>query len=204
MSRFGNSNIVEIDQEIENCTPRTTKRTHISIWNQFSAFYEEKGYVLNETTSVENLANILKDYAFNMKKVDGTDYKEGVIKTMWNITAKQLQQLYFDNYNIVFDPFKDVMFRQARNARDTKRKLLQKDPTKKKQSSKAFTPTEYQSIIQLFDEDTAAGLQKKFYQIAAVELAWRGGEAVNCLVDYFQTELDNKGIATGKEFKSIQ
>lgn len=92
---------VQIDQKIENCTPRTTKRTHKSIWNQFSAFYEEKRYVLNETTSVENLANILKDYAFNMKKVDETDSKKGVIKTMWNITAKQLQQLYFYNYNSI-------------------------------------------------------------------------------------------------------
>lgn len=64
----------------------------------------------NETATLQHLNNILKDYTFNIKKVDGNDYKKEVITTMWNITAKKLQQFYFENYNIVFDPFKNLVF----------------------------------------------------------------------------------------------
>jgi hypothetical protein len=29
----------------------------------------------------------MKDFGFNMKKLDGTDYKEEVVKTLWNTVA---------------------------------------------------------------------------------------------------------------------
>ncbi|KAJ8914799.1 hypothetical protein NQ315_014543 [Exocentrus adspersus] len=123
---------------------------------------------------MECLGSILKDYAFNIKKTGGADYKESVIKTMWNIiTSKKLQQHYYDNFNIIFDPFKDVHFQQARKARDTKRGLLQKDPTKRNQSSTAFTPNEYHTITNSFDEDTPAGVQQKFSSSKISMERWR-------------------------------
>ena len=46
-----------------------------------------RGYILTSSTSKKELANTLKDWAFNMRKIDGSDYKE-VVKAMWNISAK--------------------------------------------------------------------------------------------------------------------
>lgn len=43
--------------------------------------------------SVVQLANILEDFAFNMKKKIFEDYKESVVKVIWNSTAKQLQEI---------------------------------------------------------------------------------------------------------------
>lgn len=49
----------------------------------------------------------MEDFAFNRKRWDGGDYKENIVKVMWNLSAKQLQEIYFDNFHIKFDPFCD-------------------------------------------------------------------------------------------------
>uniref|UniRef100_A0A6P7G4Q1 Uncharacterized protein LOC114337629 n=1 Tax=Diabrotica virgifera virgifera TaxID=50390 RepID=A0A6P7G4Q1_DIAVI len=108
-----------------------------------------------------------------MRKTDGSDYKEGVIKTIWNTTAKLVQQKYFCEYQRHIDPFKDITFKEARAARDSKRKLLQTVPDKRKMSSVAMTSAEYKNMCLQWDEDTPEGHQKKLFHIAAVELAWR-------------------------------
>jgi SMC interacting uncharacterized protein involved in chromosome segregation len=41
-------------------------------------------------------------------------------------------------YKRVFNPFTDILFKKARNARDTNRKILQAIPEKRKVSSKAL------------------------------------------------------------------
>lgn len=102
-----------------------TQKAHASSWNQFEQFCVTKGYVLNQHTSVEQLSEILEDFACNMKKLNGSEYKEGVIKTQWNRIAKMLQKKFSNEYNIVFDPFRDELFQNARSARNTKRRLLQ-------------------------------------------------------------------------------
>ncbi|CAH1099053.1 unnamed protein product [Psylliodes chrysocephalus] len=117
-----------------------------------------------------------------MRKIDGSDYKECVVKTIWNTSAKLLQEKYYNKYSRSFDPLKDIIFQSARNARDTKRKLLQGNAHKRKISSVPLT-YEHQAICTQWDEDTPTGLQKKFFQIAAVELSWRGSEAANCLLE---------------------
>lgn len=81
-------------------------------------------------------------------------------------------------------PFKSVIFKQSRNAHDATRKNLQSDPTKRKTRSVPLNPIEINKIINLWNENTPEGLQRKFYHIVAVELAWRGGEAVICLIDF--------------------
>ncbi|XP_045473938.1 uncharacterized protein LOC123680198 [Harmonia axyridis] len=133
-----------------------------------------------------------------MKKENGENYKELVVKTMWNTVAKKMQEMYFVKWKIIFDPFKDIIFKSSREARNAKRRNLQTCANKRKCSSASLKLDEYYAMVSLWDENTPAGLQRKFYHIASVELAWRGGEAVNCKVHYFKEEVDNSGMKTGR------
>jgi hypothetical protein len=58
-------------------------------------------------------------------------------------------------------------------------------------SSKALKKQEIFEMALSWIEEEPVGLQRKFYHIAANELAWRGGEAANCKVFYFKIETDN-------------
>ncbi|KAK9881460.1 hypothetical protein WA026_016346 [Henosepilachna vigintioctopunctata] len=169
MKRYGTSSGTEIDKEIEDLTPQNTVKTHKYVWKQFTEFCERRNYKLCAQTSEEQLASILKDWAFNMKRADGTEYKE-----------------------------------DARKARAAERKKLQAIPEKRKTNSVALKAEEISKIISNFDENTPDDLQKKFYQICSVQLAWRGNEAVFCLTDYFKAECDNYGQPTGRiEYNTI-
>ena len=53
-----------------------------SAWKQFSQFVEERNYNLEKDTSPEDLAKILEDYGYKMKKRNGEDYKESSIKSL--------------------------------------------------------------------------------------------------------------------------
>lgn len=164
MSRFGKENKEYIRQEVQNLMPQNTKKSKESVWRQFMQFCHEKHYDINNSSiSIEALSQILEDYAFNMKKKDSEDYKEGVVKVLWNSTAKQLQEMFFNQYKIKFDPFSDPEFAPARVARDAKRKKLQRDPLKRKLSSTALNNEEYKKILQICDEDSPEGLQRKFF-----------------------------------------
>ncbi|KAJ3646224.1 hypothetical protein Zmor_023819 [Zophobas morio] len=196
--RFGRNTPKEIDDSITNITPLNTKNSRNSIWRQFEKFCGERKYVFDGNTSTEKLAVILKDWGYNMKKVDGNDYKEAVIKTMWNVTAKQLQELYFNKFGIKFDPFVDLEFKGSRNARDAKRRNLQIQPEKRKTSSSILTLEEYNKILKIYNEDTPDGLQKMFFYVAGLELAWRGCEGVNVTIKHFKEESDNCGLPTGR------
>lgn len=198
MSRFGSDSLSNIDLAIEKSIPYNTLRTHTSIWKQFMTFCKAKNYELMENTTLEQLNLILKDWAWNMKKENGENYKELVVKTMWNTVAKKMQEMYFVKWKIIFDPFKDIIFKSSREARNAKRRNLQTCANKRKCSSASLKLDEYYAMVSLWDENTPAGLQRKFYHIASVELAWRGGEAVNCKVHYFKEEVDNSGIKTGR------
>ena len=95
MSRFGESSSGEIEKAINNNVPRNTVNSTTSIWRQFTLFCVGKKIKLVEETSTE--AAILCDWAFNMKKSNGEDYKESAVKTIWNTSAKMLQEKYFKN-----------------------------------------------------------------------------------------------------------
>ena len=198
MSRFGCNSTEIIDQQIIENVPRNTVKSKTYVWKQFTNFCEERKYELKVDTTTEHLAFIMKDFAFNMRKIDGNDYKESVVKTIWNTTAKLLQEKYFSEFGRSFDPFKDLLFQSARMAQDSKRKLLQATPEKRKTSSTAMTPEEYNSMCLQWDENTPTGLQKKFFLIAAVELAWRGNEGALCILQHFKDEVDNKGSLTNR------
>ncbi|KAK4877572.1 hypothetical protein RN001_010078 [Aquatica leii] len=198
MSRFGNIPDVSVNELIQNSIPRKTTQCRESVWNQFTEFFQQRKYVLSESLSTDMIANILKDYAFNIRKRNREDYKESCIKTIWNTTAKLVQDLYFNKYNRRIDPFSDIVFKAAREARNTKRKQLQSIPEKRKVSAEAFSLEEIDKIINSFDEDTPESLQKKFFHIVSFELAWRGGEESNCITEYFKEEIGNDECATGR------
>lgn len=204
MARFGSHSDEFINETINNSKPSNTIKTETYVSRQFDKFCDARNYQLSQNTSNEELAQILRDWAFNMRKSDGTDYKEGVVKTMWNLTAKMVQQKYFTEFNRTIDPFKDAAFHTAVQAKNAKRRELQAIPSKRKESAAALNTEDIRKIIDSLDENTPAGLQRKFYQIAAVELAWRGGEAVSCLLDYFKDETDNYGKKTGRiEYNTV-
>lgn len=71
MSRFGNVSNEQITKNIEKLIPQSTKNTKSSIWRQFIEFCHVRQYQLLENTSLQELADILKDWAFNMKKKRG-------------------------------------------------------------------------------------------------------------------------------------
>ncbi|KAG5884571.1 hypothetical protein JTB14_006596 [Gonioctena quinquepunctata] len=123
----------------------------------------EREYELSEHRSLEELALILKDWAVNMRKKDGSEFKEATVKTMWNVSFKLLQEKYYNDYNIMIDPFNNTVFKPARDARDAIRKKLQADPCKRKSSSVSLNLSEVNKIILLWDENTPEGLMRKFY-----------------------------------------
>jgi hypothetical protein len=65
-------------------------------------------------TSVGYIVLVIKDWDFNMKRKDGEEYMENVVKTMWNITAKK----FFFN-----DPFKDILLPVCRKTPERKKQL---------------------------------------------------------------------------------
>ncbi|KAK0073741.1 hypothetical protein PV326_013110, partial [Microctonus aethiopoides] len=122
--RFGKTTPSEIISEISNNVPVNTVKTKTSAWTQFENFCAERGYTLTSETITHEMNKILTDYGFNMKKKNGEDYKESSVKSLWNTTAQMLQEKYFKDFGIKIDPFSDIVFSEARKAKDTKRKLL--------------------------------------------------------------------------------
>src|SRR5699024_8617112 len=139
MNRFGEKPLKEIENAITDAIPKNTVKTRASIWAQFNEFCEARKYKLLAETSAEQIANILQDWGFNIKRKNGDDYKESCVKTIWNPTAKMIQEKYFNEYGRVIDPFADIIFKSARQARVAKRKGLQERPEKRKVSSQALS-----------------------------------------------------------------
>ncbi|KAF5294943.1 hypothetical protein FQR65_LT10656 [Abscondita terminalis] len=68
---------------------------------------------LKKSTTSESLSEILKDWAFNIQEMVGAEYNKGAVETIWNITAKMVQQIDFKKFNRTINPFKDVVFQTA-------------------------------------------------------------------------------------------
>lgn len=198
MSRFGVCSLSTIDKKVKGNVPINTEKAKKTVWNQFTTFCTEREYTLSAETSEAQLANIMKDYAYNMKKMDGEDYKEGTIKTMWNQTAKLLQEKYLNDFDIKINPFSDAAFKTARGARDAKRKALQSIPEKRRASAAALEEKDWDAMTTVWDEETPDGLQKKLFMIISVELAWRGGEGSMASIHHFKAEQRNDGETTGR------
>lgn len=109
---------------------------------KFMMFCVECYYKPDTNNSNEKLASILRHWAFNMRKIDGSYYKQSVIQTIETLLQNQCKKniLVSEKY---CDPSKDIIFKEARTVRDNKRKLLQVVFEKRKISSVAMTSDEY-------------------------------------------------------------
>ena len=69
MSRFGNDNASVIKTQVQKLVPENTVKFKSSVWKQFCEFCAEKKYSINDcSTAITQLAEILEDWAFNMRK----------------------------------------------------------------------------------------------------------------------------------------
>jgi hypothetical protein len=68
---------------------------------------------MNEGKNVQDLANVMmKDYAFYMRKTDGSDYNEAVIKTMWNSAVKSCRKWILENSESISILLKTLNFKR--------------------------------------------------------------------------------------------
>ena len=198
MNRFGTATEEEININVQKSEPENTVKSKKSIWKQFMSFCTEKNYTLNENTAVSQLSSILKDWAFNMRKRNGEEYKDYTVKTIWNVTAKLLMEKYFNEYGIKINPFEQIEFKSARDAKAAKRRNLQYSEDKRKQSAAFLTYNQLKTLIDNCDEETPGGLQKKVFFTLSYELAWRGGEGGRAKMVFFKEEVDISGTKTGR------
>lgn len=104
MSRFGTQSEEKIRKEVDILIPPNTKKSKATIWKQFLEFCEEKNYRIAAGTSVEEIAEILEDWGFNMKKKNSEDYKESVVKVKDHYDMKYfLKFFYISMINTMFD-----------------------------------------------------------------------------------------------------
>ena len=61
------NNKEKIEIKVKATVPKNTINTKVSIWRQFTSFCRERNYKLHHAISIERLAEILCDWAFNMK-----------------------------------------------------------------------------------------------------------------------------------------
>ncbi|KAG5886708.1 hypothetical protein JTB14_015773 [Gonioctena quinquepunctata] len=54
----------------------------------------------NESCSIEELARILDDWGFNLKKKTSEDYKESDVEVMWNSTDKRFKKCVMPNFSL--------------------------------------------------------------------------------------------------------
>jgi hypothetical protein len=171
--RFGETSDAEINANIRRNVPENTRKSRESVWRQFGQFLEEKGYSVTSSTTPTELDIILKNCAVNMRKTDGSEYKEGVVKhTLLRKWCKKCITIS----GILRLTHLMKLYSKHREARDATRRKLQALPEKRTSSAAALSEKEYKKIVQVFDEESPEGLQKKFFLIASYELAWRGGE----------------------------
>lgn len=96
-SRWGQHKKADIRTAIEGLISRNTVNGRKSRQRAFKNFCNSRKFKVDRDTSVTELADILEDYAFNMRRQDGEEYKEGTVKSLWNATAKYLRDLFFES-----------------------------------------------------------------------------------------------------------
>ena len=117
-----------------------------------------------------------------------------IIKNLFNTLAIILQKKIFTEKQLKLSIHDDPEFAEARLSRSVKRKLLQKDPSKLRQNTRAFTAEEARETVEQYSPDHPGGLNRRFFQIASKLLAWRGNEGANWRVEYFKFEECNKTL----------
>ncbi len=68
ISRFGNFTAKNIQGKNELSISKNIISTNNSLSRQFMSFSEEKKYYLKETRPIQGIANILRDWTYNMRE----------------------------------------------------------------------------------------------------------------------------------------
>lgn len=76
ISRFSATLNEVTNQKFDEIIPSNTKKNQNLTYRQFLTFCEKRNYTLDAENSNKRLAFILKNWAFNMRKIDGSDYME--------------------------------------------------------------------------------------------------------------------------------
>jgi hypothetical protein len=191
----------EIEKKLLERTPNNTRSTKNMCWRIFRRFLVKYGLVFDPKTATdEDMSNIMKKFAFNVRKVDGSDFKDESLKSIWNSVAKQMMDQVFNETGRNVNIFKDPAFKEARDAKFVKRRDLQKDPSKRKVSATPLTADESREIIALWGTDTPVGLNRTLFHLGGFTLANRGGDQSSWRLEDFEKEVDNKGKLTGNFF----
>ena len=62
------------------------------MWNQFLEFCAERNYKIDGSVSDEEIASILQDWGYNMRRKNGENYKQTVVKMIWNVAATMIKE----------------------------------------------------------------------------------------------------------------
>jgi hypothetical protein len=191
----------EIEKKLLERIPHNTRSTQNMCWRIFSRFLIKFGLVFDPSTSTdEEINNLMKKFAFNARKMDGFDFKDESLKSIWNSVAKQMMDQVYKAKGRNVNIFRDPAFKEARDAKFVKRRELQKDPSKRKVSATPLTAEESREIIQLWGTDTPLGLNRTLFHLGGFALANRGGDQSSWKLEDFEKEVDNKGKLTGNFF----
>jgi hypothetical protein len=191
----------DIERKLLERTPTNTRSTQTMCWRIFGRFLLEFGLAFNPNTATnEEINDLMKKFAFNARKLDGMDYKDESLKSIWNSIAKQIMNQVFKATGRAVNIFRDPDFQSARDAKFVKRRDLQKDPTKQKVSATPLTAEESMEIINFWGTDTPDGINRTLFHLGGFALANRGGDQGSWRLEDFEKEVDNKGKKTGKFF----
>jgi hypothetical protein len=188
----------QIAERLANRMPKNTRNSKESIWRQFQRFLEDENLLFDENTSTdEEINELLKKFAFNMRTIGGEDYKDESLKSVWNSVAKTIMDLVFKATRRKMNIFSDQAFQEARDAKFLKRQDLQKDPTKRKVSATPLTSEECRQMIEFWGIDSPNGMNRTLFHLGGFALANRGNDQSSWRIEDFVKEVDNKGQPTG-------
>jgi hypothetical protein len=191
----------EIEKKLLERMPENTRATQNMCWRIFERWLHNAGLAFDPMTATDlDINDLLKKFAFNARKVNGEDFKDESLKSIWNSIAKQMMNQIYAATNRNVNIFKDPAFQSARDSKFVKRRDLQKDPSKRKVSATPLTAEESREILTLWGIDTPEGINRTLFHLGGFALANRGGDQGSWRLEDFQKEVDNKGKKTGNFF----
>lgn len=151
------------------------------------------------TITDEELNQLLENFIVNVRKRDGTEYKELVIKVIFNSLAsnvlmKDIKAAQKRDISI----FKDDAFAGSRKAKKAKRRQLQHDPQKRTVNAAAISQEDKLKMLALYSDENPSDLNRRYYQYASFIFQWRGNEGANSLIHHYKEEKNLRGELTGR------
>lgn len=106
MSWIQTASATDIDKSMDDLTLMNTKKNkNVSMKTIWGVFRLKK--LLVRKRNFGGIAFILKDWASNIRKKDGSVSEESVVRTVWIATATFFQKKYYKDFTIAIDLFDD-------------------------------------------------------------------------------------------------